>query len=374
MSYRSRSELYAKFSKIRKRPLIVYVTSSRPGPGASGDMNMQVIPELLRHLDCIPSSEQSVDVFLVSHGGDAMVSYRMMWLLRERFPKSVSVILPYEAYSAATLLACGANEILMHPYANLGPVDPQIIIKKRDSQGQPETKHFAVEDLKHFFNFLRDDLKITDQGQIGKGVEFLCNELSPIQVGFSKRASELARSVAEKMLESHLADKETARKIAKSLTDSYYDHGYPLGRKEAKELGLPVVSPPKEVETLMWSIWKDFEDEMQCNTPFDPLEVVLSSSRAANVGSVTILDIPANVDSATKQAMAKQALEKMNVVKSLPAISFSLLTNALESACGTSQVKQKGKISAIIQQGNQFGINVMQSTKGWQFQAKAGKA
>ncbi len=67
-----------------------------------------------------------------------------MSLLRERF-KKVSVLIPYVAYSAATLLALGADEIVMHPFSNLGPVDPQFIIP---SAGGGATA-YGAEDLRN---------------------------------------------------------------------------------------------------------------------------------------------------------------------------------------------------------------------------------
>lgn len=367
MSYESRVKLYEKFSTLRGRPLIVYVTSTRPG--AAGSMTGQVVPELLNHLSLIPAAEKKVDFLIISHGGDPMVSYRVMWLLRERFPESVSVVLPYEAYSAATLLACGADEILMHPYSNLGPVDIQLITTKHDSDGEKENFEFAVEDLKHFFNFLKQDLKITDQNLIGKGVEYVCNELGPIRVGVAKRASELSVSVAEKMLKNHL-EKKVAKKIAKALSGSFYDHGYPLGRKEAADLGLPVVKPSDELNTVMWNIWKDFEEEMVCNKPFDPLQILLSSTEAKDIWSVTKIDIPTNLEESVRKAKIEEALNKIVVIKKVPEITYEFPTHALESIYGTSQVKRRGAIGAIIQPDNRVNVAKRESSSGWEFEAR----
>jgi hypothetical protein len=46
---------------------------------------------------------------VVSNGGDPITVARIIGLLRERFSK-VSVLLPYVAFSAATLVALGAME------------------------------------------------------------------------------------------------------------------------------------------------------------------------------------------------------------------------------------------------------------------------
>jgi ClpP class serine protease len=43
-----------------------------------------------------------------------------MSLLREKV-KDVAILIPQAAFSAATLMALGADEIVMHPCGNLGP-------------------------------------------------------------------------------------------------------------------------------------------------------------------------------------------------------------------------------------------------------------
>jgi ClpP class serine protease len=53
------------------------------------------------------------------------VPWRLISLFRE-YAAKVAVLLPYRAYSAATLLALGADEIVMHPFAEMGPIDPTV--------------------------------------------------------------------------------------------------------------------------------------------------------------------------------------------------------------------------------------------------------
>ena len=128
MAIADRLPLYETLEKLRARPLVVYVTSTREG--ISGQMASDVIPELLDQLTDLPRDTPSVDLLIVSEGGDAKVAWRAMSLLRERCQK-VAVLVPQVAFSAATLLALGADEIVMHPNANLGPVDPQIHVTRR---------------------------------------------------------------------------------------------------------------------------------------------------------------------------------------------------------------------------------------------------
>lgn len=66
----------------------------------------------------------NVDVFLISNGGSAEATERIVKLLRERY-KRIRFILPANAYSAATLMCLAGNEIVMDGAATLGPIDPQ---------------------------------------------------------------------------------------------------------------------------------------------------------------------------------------------------------------------------------------------------------
>src|SRR5258706_8361996 len=149
MAYTERAQLYEKIEAFRKRPLISYVTSLRLN--ALGLMGADVIPQFIKQLNTISEQHEEVDNLIVSNGGDPIVPWRIINMVRERFPK-VGVLLPYVAYSAATLLALGADEIIMHPFSNLGPVDPQLISQRRvpnaGGQGEVETNHFAPEDAR----------------------------------------------------------------------------------------------------------------------------------------------------------------------------------------------------------------------------------
>src|SRR5205823_6082483 len=107
----------------------VYATSTRQG--AAGVMSADAVREFVDQIDGVPATATAVDVLLHSTGGDALVAWKLMSILRERFT-TVGVMVPYMAFSAATIFALGADEIVMHPHASLGPIDPQITIRLKD--------------------------------------------------------------------------------------------------------------------------------------------------------------------------------------------------------------------------------------------------
>ena len=148
MSYQTRKIIYKEIERIRKRPLITYVTSIKPG--ASVQMATDVIPFLIKQINKFKETD-SIDILILSNGGDPIVSWRIISILREKF-KHVGVLVPYNAYSAATLLALGGDEIIMHPYANLGPLDPQLTFP--DQNGKQKT--IGYEDIIKYVDFIKD--------------------------------------------------------------------------------------------------------------------------------------------------------------------------------------------------------------------------
>src|SRR5947208_100047 len=140
MSWKERAELYQKIESHRERPLIVYATSKRDGVSAM--MSTDALPFIIEQLDAVPENTKAVDFLIVSYGGDPMVAWRIMTLIRQRVEK-VGVMIPQSAYSAATLVALGANEIIIHPNGHLGPVDMQITTTSES--GQP--RRFSTEDI-----------------------------------------------------------------------------------------------------------------------------------------------------------------------------------------------------------------------------------
>ena len=277
MSYSSRKIVYEELEKIRKRPIISYVTSIRPG--CSAQMTQEVLPIIIKQINEIKNDSNSIDLLIISNGGDPIVSWRIISLLRERF-KHISILIPYTAYSAATLLALGADEIIMHPFGNLGPLDPQLSFI--DNQGNQKT--ISYEDITKYIEFVKDT-GITDQELIQRSFEKLTIEIPPTLLGFAKRSSQLGLTMGQKLLATHMDDENKTKVISETLNTKFYHHGYPLGRKEAREIGLPISKSNKKVEELMWNIYEDFMDELDFNNVFNP-EAIMQDKIINEVQSI----------------------------------------------------------------------------------------
>lgn len=280
MGYTERKIIYNKIQDKRKRPFIVYATSSRAN--ATGNMNQDVIPYFIKLLEKIPNETQEVDLLIMSNGGDPIVSWRINSLLRNRF-KKMTVFVPYTAYSAATLLALGADDIIMHINGNLGPVDVQFTAQPQHNGDLP--KRFSFEDISNYFKFL-EEIGLKDQSVISEALVKLTEDIKPLTLGQAKRGSQLGLSMAEKMLSTHMNDVSKAKLISEKLNKNYYHHGYPLDRKEAMEIGLNITKD-SEVEEMMWQVATDLIEEFKETEPFDPQSIAQESIALLGAGVVT---------------------------------------------------------------------------------------
>ena len=338
--------LYKQMEELRKRPLIVY--STRFSNYNSGSMSLDSIPEFCEQLINMPTDSKKIDLLLVSQGGDSIVAWRIINLLRERF-EEVDVLVPFVAQSAATVLSFGANHIVMHPFSCLGPIDPQITIPGDNFQNPP--KSFSVEDVQAYLEFVKDDLKLmrkkTDTQESASSdlnsnvLDHLVEELSPTQIGLVKKSMKLSKGLAEKLLLLHMSDKKQIKGIVKKFNTMTH-HGYTIGRREAKESGLPVEYPSEKIEKLMWEIWTDLSEEMQCNVPFDPM-ASLTSNPAQKA------DLLKKMNAGFPFTVSSSEVQKVAVVESKQLSShFDVKNNIMGAGNGIN-----------------ISFNVLSSTLGW---------
>lgn len=364
MDLANRVETYRAIEEYRKRPLIVYATSTRENVGAM--MASDAVREFIDQVDAIKDGT-GVDVLLHSSGGDALAAWKLMSVLRERFDQ-VSVLVPFMAFSAATIFALGANEIVMHPHASLGPIDPQIQVTLPDGS----RRAFAYEDVAAFLRFLADDVGITEQAYTQPLMEKLFSTVDPLFVGGAKRASELSTSVGERLLRSHMTDSDgrnRARQIAENLNKSFFAHGDAVSRSRARELDLQVAKDDKELERLMWAAYLGLEGHMSLRSAFNPLQTFLADPQgAAGLTPMAPLTLPANAPPQLVEALWNQVAQQAINRLGNPAVQVEYLqVNAvIESPRVAAEHSTAGRISASRAVGGDIQISMVATKGGWQ--------
>ena len=271
MGLTERKQLIKRLEDLRGSSVMCFLTSVRPNVPAQ--ISDDCVRTMYDHLLLLPVRPvEKIDLFLCSNGGVGTVSWRIVSLLRE-YAKGFNVIVPYRAYSAATMIALGADEILMHPFGELGPIDPTVSNEFNPIE-QGRRLGISVEDVKAYVTFIKSTVGITHEDELIKAIEILATKVHPLALGNVERFISQSRMIARKILRTHM--KESAGhiidEIVENMASKLYFHGHPINRQEARtDLGLKVVvDPSPELETTVWDLYRDFEQEFENQSVFNP--------------------------------------------------------------------------------------------------------
>jgi hypothetical protein len=224
-----------------------------------------------RFMICTGAAAEGIN--LQFDGGDSVLPWRLVPIFRH-FAKSFAVLVPFHAYSAATILALGANEIVMHPFGVLGPNDPTVTNEFNPQILSGRLSGISVEDVKAYVNFVKQTVGITHEDELVQMLAILADKVRPLALGNVERFLSQSRMIARKLLNTHMGtvSERDIEDIVENLASKLYFHGHPINRTEAdKELRLKVAKDvPEELETAMRELYVDFENEFRSREPFQP--------------------------------------------------------------------------------------------------------
>jgi hypothetical protein len=282
MGLPERATLIAELERLRSSHLICYLTSTRPN--TSFQIGNDIIARLYEHLKALTSrsdQKRPIDLVIHSNGGEGVVPWRLVTLIRE-YTSKFNVLVPHRAFSAATLIALGADMIHMHPMGVLGPTDPTVgnPFNPVDPNNPQARLGISVEDVYAYIALVKEDLGIKGETELVQAFKSLTEQLHPLALGNVKRFYAQSRMMARKLLELHMSPKtehSLIQDIADNLTSKLYFHGHPINRTEAKALGLSVKNLETHEEELLWKLYSDFADEMTMEDEFNPVQEFIKS-------------------------------------------------------------------------------------------------
>jgi len=272
----SRKELIQQIERLRNSKVITYLTSDRPGP-INARVAMDIIPVFSKQLQKI-GKVQNIDLFLYSIGGDTMVPWRLVSMIREYCDK-FSVLIPYKAHSAATMIALGADEIIMTDLSELSPIDPSTanIFNPPDPLNPQNKIPISVEDVMAYFDLAKNKFGIKNDEDLAKiFIQFIESnpQIHPLALGNVNRIHNLIRILAKRLLKNHKSPmkEEEIEKIVDYFTEKLYSHQYFIGRREAKEdLGLKtVVYADENLSKVMTELYEEYAKEMELGKIWNP--------------------------------------------------------------------------------------------------------
>ena len=271
-----RSEIVGRIEAMRDSRVLVYVTSDRaPAPAQIGDDAVRPMFDHLRSIGHTPK----LDLFIYSRGGAIDVPWRIATALRQ-VSDEWNVLVPFRANSAATLLALGADGIVMGRQGELGPIDPQLSIKRvvPDSGGGQTVvqEQISAEDVLAYTRFVQDRAGLSDQEALSSALSKLTERLDAVVLGNVYRTHTHIRDVAQRMIRSRKepGSEQDMRVIIETLAERVYAHGHAIGLTEAAAIGLPVTAADDELDAAMWDLLGVYESDLKLLEPLDPVIAV----------------------------------------------------------------------------------------------------
>jgi Serine dehydrogenase proteinase len=222
------------------------------------DLNRELAQGFLRCKSLLPEGTP-VALVIDSPGGYAKCAYQIASLLRRRCGRFVAVV-PQYAKSAATLLALGADRIILGEDAELGPLDAQYM------DPASEEIRSALDEVQSLERLFAASLDAIDQAmqlvvnRTGKKVEnvlapvmhFVSEMMAPlfqkidtVQYSQKSRVLKVAEEYATRLLMPQYPP-NTAKRMARHLVERYPEHGFVIDGAEAATFGLRTERPTLE--------------------------------------------------------------------------------------------------------------------------------
>jgi hypothetical protein len=248
------SDRYARQSLIKGieaktgRQLISYVS----GIGTHIDRDDTVwFADLLHNVQ----TNRDLDLLLHTPGGDIDAAEKLITLVHTTANKgALRVIVPDFAKSAGTLMALGANKIVMSDTSELGPIDPQVV--QDDGHGN-RIPHPVQSYLDAYYDLV---VKLR-QNPNDVVSQIMLNKLDPATVKEFEAVKNRAQKFAEEQLKVYMLQTKQANytEIAAKLMDTkrWLTHGQMISWQAAQDLGLEVeyLRPHDELWSQYWQLY-----------------------------------------------------------------------------------------------------------------------
>ncbi len=194
---------------------------------------------------------EPIDLLLHTPGGDVDAAEKLITLLRNTVGEDgqLRVIVPDFAKSAGTLMALGANAIVMSDSSELGPIDPQVTLK--DGNGN-DISHSVLTYL-NAYSATGEQLRKTPDDVPAR---IMFEKFDPTVVRKFTSVRDRARTFAENLLKRRGAN---FSKVAHDLMDinAYPSHGQMIGWEAARNMGLAItyMAPTDALWRKYWTLY-----------------------------------------------------------------------------------------------------------------------
>jgi hypothetical protein len=192
---------------------------------------------------------------LDTYGGSLDSAFKTVLFL-SRFAERIRVFVPRRAKSAGTLIAIGAHELYMSPFAELGPLDTQIVDPRNPTELVSALDCYQSVDYVRAFGLTtlrRTLVALAKEMQTGIPLSDLVNTAEHLSTGSMSsmlaqvraldfggwgRTLKIGELYAKSLLTRVGHTPADAGRIAYQLVYGYTHHPFPIDLDEAKRVGL----------------------------------------------------------------------------------------------------------------------------------------
>lgn len=249
---------------VTKRNLICYTAFLRHPVSTIIQEDSQFIEHLLRSVD-LKQYPETLDLLLHTPGGDPTAAERIVMTCRA-YAKSFRVIVPQTAMSAGTLVAMGADSILMTETSELGPIDPQMII----GAGKEQTLRPAAAFVDAYTDLINKSQEAVRSGNPPHPYIELLRRMDPTWIQVCLKARELARTIATEFLSRYMLKGKDKKEIEQTVErfmkeGELLSHGRIIRHAKVKEYGLNVelVEKGSPLDEALWELQTRCENYVQ---------------------------------------------------------------------------------------------------------------
>jgi hypothetical protein len=255
-----RRDYIRKVEEITGRPLIIYATdfiNVDKIQAAGGEVSIDSRDKIAFNEVITGLNGDSLDVLIHSPGGSAEAAEAIIELLRSRF-SNLRFIVPDLAKSAATMMCCAADQLLMDEKSELGPIDPQMMIVRGDKQVIRAPAQAIVDQ----FDLARKSIS-ENPNSLPVWLPLL-QTLSPSLLMECENADRLSRELVKSWLEKYMfrADDNKVEKATRTSeylakSQEHLSHGRRIGIEQLQELGFNILDTRTlpELQSAIWNLY-----------------------------------------------------------------------------------------------------------------------
>ena len=241
-----RKNFIKQIETLRNSKVIVYYSINYLEP-----KDFEIIFDFVSAL----GKQDNIDLYIVSPGGYVHPAYKIARLFQDYSKEKFSVLIPYCAKSAATILSLGADEIVMGPASELGPIDPQLLI--------PNSLPISALTLKEALDYITKAIK-KDQKLAALYIPLL-DKLDLITLGHFEREIESAKQYGIALLTSRNKTKleeKSAEEVASKFVQEYKTHSFVIDGQTASSLlqdTVKLINLDDPIWQCMWHLHNTYD-------------------------------------------------------------------------------------------------------------------